>query len=313
MARLQYLAIRTAACLLQMFPIDLNLRTARLFGTLWWRFDKRHRDLAREHVRRSYGAQLSSAELDDITRRCFEHWAMFAVEFLCAFRLLSEWSWPRYVDPFNHEETFKLLLEKRGAILLTGHYGNFELTAYLLAAVGFDTVVVMRPLDNEYFNNYVVKTRRQRGLQLLDKFGAAAGAQEVLRRGGVLGFVADQDAGRKGIFVDFFGRKASTYKSIGLLAMECGVPIAVGYARRLDGRFRYRVGIQRIIYPDQWVDQADPLLWITQEYTAAIEALVREAPEQYLWIHRRWKSRPRNERKGASPNPGRVDAATAVS
>lgn len=296
-ALLQYLAFRLVTFVLQMFPIDLNLRTARLLGTLWWHLDKRHRDLAKDHLRRSYSEQLSPAQVDDIAHRCFQHWAMFAVEFLCAFRLLNRWSWPRFVEPVGVQESFELLLKKKGAILLTGHYGNFELTAYMLAAVGFEAVAVMRPLDNVYLNKYVLRTRTRHGLRLLEKFGATSEAQDILRRGGTLGFVADQDAGRKGIFVNFFGRKASTYKSVGLLAMECEVPIIVGYARRLGGRFRYTVGIERVIRPEEWRDRADPLLWITQEYTAAIEALVKAAPEQYLWIHRRWKSRPRTERQ----------------
>ena len=113
----------------------------------------------------------------------------------------------------------------------------------------------------------------------------------------LLAFVGDQDAGRKGIFVDFFGQPASTYKSIGLLAMAVECPIVVGYARRIKRFGRYEVGVQRVIQPHDWQTKADPLRWITQEYTRAIEEFVREAPEQYLWIHRRWKSQPRARRK----------------
>ena len=85
------------------------------------------------------------------------------------------------------------------------------------------------------------------------------------------------------------------HATIALLAMECEVPILVGYARRTGDRFCYQARIPRIIRPEEWKDRDDPLHWITQEYTAAIEAFVREAPEQYLWVHRRWKSRPKAE------------------
>jgi len=303
-AGLEYLAIRAAAFVLEMFPIEWNLRTARLFGRLWWRIDARHRRLAHEQLRQSYDGQLTEAQLQEIGRKCFEHWAMYLVEFLTAFRLLNEWSWPRYIMPGDLREALARLMSKNGAILLTGHYGNFELTAYMLAAVGFDMVAVMRPLDNKYFNDYVVRTRTRQGLKLLDKFGATTEAEDVLRRGGALGFVADQDAGRKGLFVDFFGRPASTYKSIGLLAMACEVPIIVGYARRVGDGFRYETGVQRIIDPVEWADRDDPLRWITQEYTKAIEDSVRDAPEQYLWIHRRWKSQPKPRRHRAERPSG---------
>jgi KDO2-lipid IV(A) lauroyltransferase len=116
-----------------------------------------------------------------------------------------------------------------------------------------------------------------------------------------LGFIADQNAGSKGMFVDFFGVKASTYKSIGLLAMTREVPIVVGYARRLGRRFEFEVGVERVIQPHEWADRPDPLRWVTQAFTDAMEASIRRAPEQYLWIHRRWKSRPKGEKPTAIP------------
>ena len=108
-------------------------------------------------------------------------------------------------------------------------------------------------------------------------------------------FVADQNAGTKGLFVDFFGRKASTYKSIGLLAMEYEVPVVIGYARRVGDRFKFRVGVDDIIHPEDWKDQADPLRYITQRYTTALENIIRVDPGQYWWVHRRWKTRPKGE------------------
>jgi KDO2-lipid IV(A) lauroyltransferase len=117
----------------------------------------------------------------------------------------------------------------------------------------------------------------------------------VLEAKGVVGFVADQNAGSKGVFVDFFGRKASTYKSIGLLAMEYNVPVVVGYARRLNDQFHFVVGTQDIIHPQDWRDEADPLKYITQRYTKAIEDFVKKDPGQYWWVHRRWKTRPKGE------------------
>jgi KDO2-lipid IV(A) lauroyltransferase len=108
-------------------------------------------------------------------------------------------------------------------------------------------------------------------------------------------FVADQDAGRKGVFVDFFGRPASTYKSIALMAMQFSAPIVVGYGKRLGEDFRFELGVARVIEPHEWAGRDDPVRWITQEYTRALEETVRAAPEQYLWVHRRWKHRPKGE------------------
>ncbi len=114
-----------------------------------------------------------------------------------------------------------------------------------------------------------------------------------------LGFLPDQNAGRKGVFVDFFGKKASTVKSVALLACEYEVPVIVGYCRRISDRFRHEVGVERVIWPEQWQDKQDPVHWITQEYASAIESYVRRWPDQYLWTHRRWKTRPREEGRHA--------------
>ena len=116
-----------------------------------------------------------------------------------------------------------------------------------------------------------------------------------LEAGAALCFIADQNAGHKGLFVDFFGRPASTYKSIGLLAIRHEVPVIVGCARRLSDRFDYEIEVNRIINPEEWAGRDDPLLWITQEYTRAIEDFIRVDPSQYLWVHRRWKTRPKGE------------------
>jgi hypothetical protein len=81
--------------------------------------------------------------------------------------------------------------------------------------------------------------------------------------------------------------------------------VAVGYARRLEDDFRFEIGVERIILPEEWAHVEDPVMWITQEYTSALERVVRRDPEQYLWVHRRWKSRPRHEREGR-PFPNRL-------
>jgi KDO2-lipid IV(A) lauroyltransferase len=205
-------------------------------------------------------------------------------------------NWAQVVELEDVRDALRLLLKPdQGLIMLTGHYGNWEILGYVLASLGFETTSVARPLDNPYVNDYILGVRERRGQRIIAKKGATMEVVEVLERGGTVGFIADQNAGSKGIFVDFFGRKASTYKSIGLLAMQFDVPVVVGYARRLGNRFRFRCGVQDIIYPRDWAAQDDPLYYITQRYTRALEQVVRADPGQYLWVHRRWKSRPKGE------------------
>ncbi len=290
-----YAGLRVFYAIVHMFPIDMNLRTARLMGDLWYWLSKRHRERAMDSLRRSFGSEMTEADLRRLARRSMRQMTMMAMEVLFEPRLINEWTWPRHIRLRGLNEALRVLLQGRGCILLTGHYGNWELVGFTLAALGFDMVAVMRPLDNPYLNEWLVRIREQRGLRLLYKKGVAQSADDVLESGAALCFIADQNAGRKGLFVDFFGRPASTYKSIGLLAMRHNVPIVVGCARRLSDRFDYEIEVNRVIHPEEWTGHADELLWITQEYTRAIEAFVRVDPGQYLWVHRRWKTRPKEE------------------
>ncbi|MBP7937431.1 MAG: lysophospholipid acyltransferase family protein [Phycisphaerae bacterium] len=296
---LVYVAVRCASTMFQIFPIDLNLRTARFLGWIWYHIMPRHRKRAHEHLRLAYGNTLTDRQVNDYALRSMQQITMMVVELMFTPRLINEWTWPRYIRLKGIEQALDVLVSRRGAVLVTGHYGSWELVGFMLATLGFPLTAVMRPLDNPYLNDYLMTARARRGLRLLYKKGATQSAADILESGGVLGFIADQNAGRKGLFVDFFGVKASTYKSIGLLAMKHNVPIVVGCARRVSNRFRYEVECTRVIRPQEWTGRDDPLLWITQQYSWAIERFVRQAPEQYLWMHRRWKSRPKDEEAAA--------------
>jgi KDO2-lipid IV(A) lauroyltransferase len=293
--RLVYLAVRIVAMMMQCWPVNLNLRIAMRIGDALYRFDRKHRERALANLRRSF-PELSDKQRDHFARRGMQELIMFFVEMFFTTRLIRIDSWPRYIVLENFQKPLELMLDREGGlIMLTGHYGNFEILGYLLATLGFPTSSVARPLDNPYLSDFVFGVRERQGQRIIAKKGATGDVVDVIESGGAVGFVADQNAGSKGLFVDFFGRKASTYKSIGLLAMQYNVPVVIGYSRRLNDEFRFAVGAQDIIYPDDWKSQADPLRYVTQRYTKALEDIVRQDPGQYWWVHRRWKTRPKGE------------------
>lgn len=294
--RLQYLALRVASMFMHMWPVEANLRLAGRVGDLIFLVDKKHRERALSNLRRSF-PEMSEDQRRDLAQRSLRQIPMLGIDVLFTTRLVHLDSWTRYIEMSDFREVLELLMQRhKSVIMLTAHYGNFEILGYVLATLGFPTASVARPLDNPHISKWLFGVRERMGQRIIAKSGATSEVVEELERHGAVGFVADQNAGSKGVFVDFFGRKASTYKSIGLVAMEYDAPVVVGYARRLgDAQFKFRIGTQDIIYPDDWKDQADPLVYITQRYTSAIEAFVREDPGQYWWVHRRWKSRPKGE------------------
>ncbi len=294
--RVVYVALRLVSMAMHSFPVDTNLQLAKWIGNALYYVDRRHRERAHGNLRRSF-PDMPDTDRRRMARRSMQQLVMLGVEVLFTTRLIRLETWRKHVEIENIREVLQLLIRKdQGVILLTGHYGNWEILGYVLATLGFETTSVARPLDNPYVNEWLLGVRERQGQKIVDKKGATTEVTEILARGGTVGFIADQNAGSKGLFVDFFGRKASTYKSIGLLAMEYEVPVVVGYARRMGEKFQFCVGVTDIIWPDDWKSQADPLRYITQRYTAGIEKFVREDPGQYLWVHRRWKTRPKGER-----------------
>ncbi|MFA6134284.1 MAG: lysophospholipid acyltransferase family protein [Phycisphaerae bacterium] len=299
---LQYLGLRLFAMFVHMAEPETNYRTARWIGRLMYRFDRKHRRIAIGHLRLSF-PDWDEARLNAVARTSMENLVCLGMEVLQTTRLITPMTWRKHVRLKNLGPALRLLLERKtGVIFVTGHYGNFEVAGYTMATLGFPSVSVARPLDNPYINDHIMGVREKTGQSILYKKGATGSMEDVLEGRGALSFIADQDAGRKGLFVDFFGRPASTYKSVALMAMKFGAPIVVGYGRRLDDKFHFEMGVDRIIYPHEWADKDDPLCWTTQEFTHALEQIVRGAPEQYFWVHRRWKHRP----GGQAPGPDGV-------
>ncbi len=293
----QYLAARLAAIGLTLLDEQTNLRNVAALGRWAYRLDRRHRSRTISNLERAF-PQLGHRRIAWLAERSFEHLAQLAVEVCQLPRLIHVDSWSHRVVLKNVGQTVQLLNSGKPAILVTGHMGNWEAMGFLMAVFGYRVNAIARPIDNRLINDWLMGIRQRRGMRIITKWNATDTLLDVMRTGGLLGFIADQNAGNKGIFVPFFGRLASTYKSIGLLALKHHVPIVCGYARRLEPGFRYELGTTDIIQPEDWAGQSDPLYYVTARYTLAIENAIRQFPEQYLWMHRRWKSRPRHERLG---------------
>jgi len=293
---LAYIALRVAVIFLSLFDIETNLNNACFLGRMLWKYYHRGRKRAMDNLRVSY-PEKSQQWLEKTGQRSFEHIAMLAIDVLFTPRMVKKGNWRHYSRYKNVERAKWLMKEGNGLLMVTAHYSNFEIMGYLLGLFDFNIYSIARPLDNKYINKYLYGVRQRAGQKIIDKKGASQIMDQITAKGATLCFIADQDAGRKGIFVDFFNRKASTYKSIGLLAITNNIPIGIGYSRRVDNRFFFEIGVNRIIFPHEWADKDDPLKWVTAEYTKAIEEFIRQDPSQYWWLHRRWKHRPKEETK----------------
>lgn len=301
----QYLPLRAIAALIGCCPIELNMQSTKLIGDLYFHLGATRRNRAIGNIQSSF-PELSEQEVYNLAKKSMEHmFQLFVAEGVQMPTLITPTTWQKHVEFKNIEQVTKRLTFNEPTIFITGHCGNWELLGYALSVLGYPIAALARPLDNTLINDWVLGIREQYGLQIVTKWGGIPVLEELIQNNTSIGFIADQNAGDNGMFVPFFGRLASTYKSIGLLAMRYEIPIAAVHAKRIDGRFKYEVIVTDLIEPCDWQDQPDPLYYITARYNKAIEKMITDAPEQYLWLHRRWKSRPKFEREN-KPMPKKM-------
>ena len=182
--------------------------------------------------------------------------------------------------------------EGSGALVISGHLGNWEVAAAAVAARGVPMDVAAHLQKNPLFYRHMVELRDRLGLTVIAKNEAFHLVPRALAAGRVVALVADQNMRRRGVFVDFFGRAAATAKGPALFALRTGAPVFLGVAVREEGYpSRYRVVIEPVPVIEE-APGADAIRDLTQRHVSRLEAHIREVPNQYFWQHRRWKTRP---------------------
>jgi KDO2-lipid IV(A) lauroyltransferase len=287
-----YLVIRIVVCIVQALPYRAGLAFAGALAWLAYRIDARHRAVAHDNLRHAFPGRFDDAQRDEVVRAVYRHFCTLVIDIIHLPRKLSPHTWRRHLEIPQISLVVDCLLSNRPAMLVTGHFGNWEAGGYTLALLGFRTHAIARPLDNHYVDDFLRRFREATGQRILAKKGDFDEMQAILARGGLLGTLADQDAGQRGLFVDFFSRPASTHKAVALLALEYRVLLMVVGVRKLPGELRHELHVADVIRPEEYEGQSDAAKAITQRYTAALERVVRESPEQYFWLHRRWKHQP---------------------
>ncbi len=294
---LVYLVVRLVVAFAQTLTLAQSYALARFLAWLMYTVDVRHRMVGIENLKMAYGDQFDDDQRGRMVRAVYLHFCMMIMELLHIPRKVHLTNWRNYVELVGHAPTLDRLISGEPVIMLTGHYGNWELAGYLFGLFGYPTYSVARTLDNPHLDRFLRTFRERTGQKLIPKSGGYDQILEVLQSGRALSMLADQDAGHRGLFVDFFGRQASTHKAIALLAIEHQAPVVVGVARRIGPGFRYEIRCAEVIQPEEFTGSADDARLLTQRYTSALEDLIRRDPTQYLWLHRRWKHQPQRRKE----------------
>ena len=298
-----YFAVRVVVCFLQTLSFRAACKVANGLAWVAYQIDRRHRLVALDNLRHAFG-DGDKAERDQLVRAVYRHFCTMLMEIVHLPRMLHPQNWKRHMTLRNPKAILDVLLSDRPVLIISSHFGNWELGGYILALLGFRTHAIARPLDNPHVDAFLRRFREHSGQKVLNKDGHFDKMQNVLATKGIMLTLGDQDAGQKGQFVDFFGRPASTHKAVALLALEYNVPMIVLTNTRApssgapgSGDWRYTGEVGDVIYPEEYRDRLDAVPSLTQRFTSALERMIRLHPEQYFWLHRRWKHQPKRRGK----------------
>lgn len=289
--QVELVLLRAAGVYARSVSFERASDTGAAAGAIAARLLARRRRIAVENIQRTLGDHPGGGTPEALALEAFRQLGRSFFEFLALpghepGAILSR------IEFVGWEPIVARAREGKGAVMVTAHFGNWEL---LGAAFGMHANGAVKYLLPEQTNRgsdrYLNEVRRRLGVEPLTIGYGMRGGLRALREGAFLGMLPDQDARKAGIHVPFFGRPASTHTGPARLAVRTGSPIGVGLIERAGpGRFRAR--LRRVLVPDPHAPEEAEVERLTREMTAEIEAAIRERPDHWYWIHRRWKTPP---------------------
>ncbi len=288
-----YLLTRLGAGLLLVLPRSWALALANGVGLLGYRFVSRQRTKILENLKLAYGDTKSSSELERIGRGVMGHMLQTAVDFL-RFATLSRDQAASFVEAGEAYSFCKdILQEGKGLIIMTAHMGNWELLAGGFGLQGFRGAVVGKRIYYEPYNRWIVGLRGSVGVQTIYQDEAVRKIHAHLKAGEIVGLLPDQDRDSvRGIFVDFFGKPAYTSVAPVKFAMALGTPVLPAFMVRMPGN-RYKLLLGRLMRPKIEGGDRTASIWkYTEAWMKDFEEVIRRYPEQWGWMHDRWKTKP---------------------
>jgi len=287
---LGYTAVRVFSFLFRLIPISLGLWIGRRLGQLAYLLNARRRAVAYRNLRAAFGPEMSRRDINRIIRRMYQNLMQTLVEVL-TFPRLSKGYAEKYVSLEGTENIERAAETGRGMIFLTGHFGNWELLGVNAALKGYPMLVLAREQKHSRLNDLLNSYREITGCRVVKKGFALREMITALRNNSIIGMLVDQDAGKRGVFVDFFGRKTSTAHGPMSFALKTGAAILPVFIERRRGPY-HRVYVERPLEIEKTRDVQADIANGLQKFAAILESYVRRRPDQWLWIHKRWKSTP---------------------
>jgi len=286
-----YLLVRLEAFVFRLLPLGFSLWVARAFGSLIYYTMGRRKTVAYASLRAAFRGRYTPAQSKRIIKQVYQNIAQSYME-LIKFPQIDDAYINKYIRIEGREKINKAIkAEGTGIIFLTAHFGNWELCSLVGSTAGYKMNVLARWQKMERLNGYLNKMRGSKGANVIFKESAVEDILACLNKGEAVGILSDQDGGRRGEFVDFLGRKASTPKGVAHFSLRTGAPVFPVFMVRENGPY-HRIVVEDDISVMKSDDLKKDIHEILQRSADILSKYVADYPGQWLWLHKRWKSTP---------------------
>lgn len=282
-----YLTAKFFSAILSALPVGTALAVGRFFGRLAYFINYKRAKVAYSNMRAAFCGEKDASEMHRTVKQLYRNFGEVLVEIL-RIPPVDKAYIEKYVKVENIERIENSLAKGHGLIFLTGHFGNWELSSITSAFTGYPLLVLVREQKMKRLNEGLNSLRESKGCKVVKKGMATREIYEHLGKNGIVGILSDQDAGKKGAFVNFFGRPTSTHRGAFTLARKTGAIIIPTFMTRVKGAYHRLVLEPPIEVPADESNELEAM----QKFASVMEKNIRRYPEQWLWLHKRWKSTP---------------------
>ena len=289
---LQYIGLKILVAVIRLAPLQFGVVGLKFLAYLFYLFDKKQRTIAYKNLLNAYGDELSDSHIRRIIKSTYMHFALVWIDFVKLPQIVNASNWNNYFEVEGLEFARKAQEEGKGVIFVTGHVGNWEVLGHAFEFFFHPLHSIAKHLKNPFADRFLTRLRERGKQKIIFAENASRQIIRVLRNNKPLGILVDQNARDNNIFVDFFGQKAATTRSVATIALKTGSPIIMSFLRRTNKKYQFKITLSEPVQIERTGNLEKDILNLTQKYTTLIESRIREHPHEWLWMHRRWKTKP---------------------
>ena len=287
----EYFLVKIFYILINALPLNCSLALGRFLGIAFYKLDKKHAKSVFKNLKIAFKNDKSYGELNNIAVNFYKNLGMVFIEIFRLNKYTKE-----NIDEFVEADfsNLKDIYGKEPVLLLTAHFGNWELLAKTFSLKGYTGNVLARPLDNEYIEQILYRLRTVSGNKVIyNRENAVKEILTAINKKEIIGFLPDENASKRiGVFVDFFGNSACTMPGIANIAAKTKARVVPAFIVRQSNFSRHKLIIGKPLEINYINNRKEDVINILNIFHKTIENIIKEYPEQWFWIHNRWKTRP---------------------